>query len=273
MTKSTPQSPVPKSTDGPKSNCQLSILIPFVSDGLNLKMLLKLSSALLHFPCEILIIAENDSANHSPEQLNNDKISLRTVCTPETGLTNAIKAGFEAARAERVLIFAADEVGPILAIDDMFDLMNEGCDIVSCTRYKYGGRRLGSSLLAHGLSRLANWSFSLLAGSAFSDVTTGVKMLRRDLLKEIDLTAKSVGWAVAFEISIKTQMMGFKLGEVPTISVDRLYGGTSRFNVLTWSIEYLRWFFWGCWTLRRSKDKTPNHELLVKKSSLSISIR
>jgi len=42
-----------------------------------------------------------------------------------------------------ILIFAADEVGPVLAIEDMIALIREGCDFVSCTRYAHGGRRLG----------------------------------------------------------------------------------------------------------------------------------
>ena len=44
---------------------------------------------------------------------------------------------------------------------------------------------------------------------------------------------------------MKAQLAGFRLGEVPIISVDRLYGGTSTFKLGPWVIEYLRWFVWG----------------------------
>jgi len=35
------------------------------------------------------------------------------------------------------------------------------------------------------------------------------------------------------------------IGEVPIISVDRLYGGSSSFILLAWLKEYLKCFLWG----------------------------
>ncbi len=168
------------------------------------------------------------------------------------GVANAIRAGVARANGKYILIFAADEVGPVLAIDDMLELMEQGCDLVSCTRYAYGGRRLGGSIFGGFLSRLANRLFSQLAGSALTDATTGIKMFRRDAFARLDLTSRPVGWAVAFEISIKAQLQGFRLGEVPIISIDRLYGGTSTFKLGSWTVEYLRWFVWGTRALRRA---------------------
>ena len=75
------------------------------------------------------------------------------------GILNALRAGVEAAQGKYVLIFAADEVGPVLAIDDMIALMDAGCEFVSCTRYAHGGRRLGGSWIGGVLSRLANRLF------------------------------------------------------------------------------------------------------------------
>lgn len=161
------------------------------------------------------------------------------------GIVNALRAGVDASCGEYILIFAADEVGPVLAIDDMLYLMDVGCDLVSCTRYAHGGRRLGGSKIGHLLSWAANKLFLYLFKSSLTDCTTGIKMFRKTLFNEIKFESSPVGWAVAFELSIKAQLNGCKLGEVPIISIDRLFGGESTFKLGPWFVQYLRWFIWG----------------------------
>jgi dolichol-phosphate mannosyltransferase len=161
------------------------------------------------------------------------------------GILNALRSGVGEARGKYVLIFAADEVGPVLAIDDMIALMDQGCDFVSCTRYAHGGRRLGGSWIGGMLSRVANWMFCRLSGCRLTDATTGIKMFKPALFEQLHLQARPIGWAVAFEMGIKAQLAGLRLGEVPIVSIDRLYGGKSTFALGSWTIEYLRWFLWG----------------------------
>ena len=120
------------------------------------------------------------------------------------------------------MIFAADEVGPVLAIDDMIALMEQGCEFVSCTRYAHGGRRLGGSFIGGLLSRLANSLFCRLSGCRLPDATTGIKMFKPELFERRGLEARQVGWAVAFEMGIKAQLAGLKLGRVPNSSSEPL---------------------------------------------------
>jgi dolichol-phosphate mannosyltransferase len=190
---------------------------------------------------------------------------LRTLHnTLGAGVINAIRAGVEAAAGDIILIFAADEVGPVLAIDDMLTLMDDGCDFVSCTRYAHGGRRLGGSVIGGVLSRLANRLFHALAGSALTDSTTGIKMFRRARFADFDLQSRPVGWAVAFEMAIKAQIMGLRLGEVPIVSIDRLFGGESTFRLGPWTMEYLRWFLWGMKRLHRAPKGAQRGEAVVR---------
>jgi hypothetical protein len=135
----------------------------------------------------------------------------------------------------------------------MLALMEDGCDFVSCTRYAHGGRRLGGSWIGGKLSRAANRWFCRLSGCRLTDATTGIKMFRPALLEQLHLEARPIGWAVAFEMGIKAQLAGLRLGEVPIVSIDRLYGGESTFRLGPWVSEYMRWFLWGLrqsWTQR-----------------------
>ncbi|MBI3319835.1 MAG: hypothetical protein HYZ89_04535, partial [Candidatus Omnitrophica bacterium] len=97
-----------------------------------------------------------------------------------------------------------------------------------------------------------------LTGSVLTDATTGIKMIRRSVFERLTLEATSGGWSVAFELAIKAQLAGFRVGEVPIVSIDRLFGGTSTFTVGPWVRDYLRWFLWGVGRLQRSHAaRTP----------------
>jgi dolichol-phosphate mannosyltransferase len=232
----------------------LSILLPVRNEGINLRIMVKLLRAMVEVPHEILIVHDTPDDDSIPvaQDMQNDHTNLRLVHNQYgRGVVNAIRAGVEAAVGDYVLLFAADEVGPLLAIEEMLALMEEGCDLVSCSRYAHGGRRLGGSVIGGALSRLANRLFHRLAGCVLSDATTGIKLFRRSLFHSLHLEARPVGWAVTFEMAMKAQLAGWQLGEVPIISIDRLYGGKSTFRLGPWTGEYLRWFVWGWQHLRR----------------------
>lgn len=231
------------------SRCHLlSILLPVRNEGLNLLIMLKMLRAVVEEPHEVLVICDSPDDTSMPivEEVRKNYPELRGVHnTRGRGVVNAIRAGVAASEGDVILIFAADEVGPVLAMQDMIALIREGCDFISCTRYAHGGRRLGGSLLGGILSRCANWLFHRLCASPFTDATTGIKMFRKEVFPLLSLQSRPVGWAVAFEMAIKAQHAGLRLGEVPIVSIDRLYGGNSTFRIGPWVVEYSRWFLWG----------------------------
>lgn len=234
----------------------VSIVMPVRNEGLNLRIMLKILNAVVDVPHEVLVVvdAHDDASIPVVEEVSPQYARLFVVNnTRGRGILNALRAGVEAAHGRYILIFAADEVGPVLAIDDMIALMDGGCEFVSCTRYAHGGRRLGGSWTGGLLSRTANRLFRHLSGCQLTDATTGIKMFTRDVFHRLDLEAKPVGWAVAFEMAIKAQLAGLRLGEVPIVSIDRLYGGKSTFRLGPWTTEYFRWFIWGLTALRRTR--------------------
>ena len=226
----------------------LSILLPVRNEGINLRIMLKILRAVVELRHEVLVIydsAGDDSITvvNDVRQVYPELRGIQNTLGP--GVVNAIRAGVDASEGDVILIFAADEVGPVLAIEDMIALIRDGCDFVSCTRYAHGGRRLGGSLVNGVLSHTANWLFHRIAASPFTDATTGIKMFRKEIFSFLNLESRPVGWTVAFEMAIKAQQAGLRLGEVPIVSIDRLYGGESTFRLAPWMVEYSRWFLWG----------------------------
>ncbi|MEK6984362.1 MAG: glycosyltransferase [Nanoarchaeota archaeon] len=227
---------------------KISIIIPVLNEGVNLRMMLKIIKATIEVPHEVLVVYDSLDDNSIPvvKAVQKNYPSLRGIHNKlGRGVINAIKSGVNNSRGDYVLILSADDIGPLLTVEDMVYLMDKGCDFVSATRYAHGGRILGGYLISRLLSRIANKSFYLLSRSALSDLTLGVKMFRRSIFNKLSLEAKPVGWAVAFEFAIKAQLAGLKLGEVPIISINRFYGGKSSFKLGPWVIEYTKWFVWG----------------------------
>ena len=241
-----------------KQNVKLSILMPVLNEGVNLKIMLKILRATIEVPHEVLIVYDipNDDSIPVVKAMQKNYPKLKLVYNQlGRGIPNAIKAGVDAAVGDYILIIVADDIGPVLAVEDMISLMDEGCDLVSATRYAYGGRNIGGAFIGRFLSRIANKLFCILSGSVLTDSTIGIKIFRRLLFNQIKLESKPVGWAVAFELSMKAQLAGWKLGEVPMISINRFYGGKSSFKFGPWVSEYTKWFLWGLKHLYNSKNR------------------
>lgn len=251
-----------------KSPLKLSILMPVRNEGINVEMMLRILNAVIDVKYEILIIHDTTDDDTIPvikkvqPKLKNIRLILNNF---GRGVPNAIKAGVNSVRGEYILIFAVDDAGPALAINDMIKLLDEGSDFVSCTRYSYGGRRLGGSWIEGMFSRVANRLFNQLSGSVLTDSTTGFKMFKKTFFDKIIIESNPKGWAVVFELAVKAQAAGLKLGEVPIVSIDRLYGGKSTFSLGPWTREYLRWFIWG--VVHLYGKKPPSNKVKIPTST------
>ena len=237
---------------------KLSVIIPVLNESINLKMLLPILKGIVNSTYEILIVYDisNDDSIPTVKVMQKKYPRLKLVHNElGRGVINAIKSGVNNAVGNYVLIIAADDFGAIFAINDMVSLMDDGCDLVNGTRYAYGGKNITDSLISKFLSTIANKMFHTLSGSVLTDPTLGVKMFRRLRFNQINLKSKPVGWAVSFEFAMKTQLAGWKLGEVPLISLNRIYGGKSSFKLGPWIVEYTKWFLWGLIKLPHLKTK------------------
>lgn len=234
----------------------VTILLPVRNEEMNLRILLRIFRTAIEYPHELLVVHDTTDDKSIPvvREAQPTYPEVRLVHNQlGRGVINAIRAGVAEATADIVVILCADDTGPVLVVDDMLALMRQGCGFVSVTRYAHGGRRLGGSPLGAFLSRTANWLFHNVVRSPFTDATTGCKMFRKSSFKDFRLESQPIGWAFAFEMAIKAQHLGLKLGEVPLVSVDRLFGGQSTFRPGPWIAEYSRWFIWGIGQMWRNR--------------------
>ena len=236
---------------------KLSIILPVYNEKESLGIMVRLLKSSLNFENEILIIYDNlnDNSYSESKKLEKELSNIRVIHNDiHPGVKFAIDKGVREAKYEIIFITAVDEIFPIIAIEDMIKLILENnYQFVSGTRYSKGGMRLGGSFLGSILSKFANKLFKLLTNFPLSDCTTGIKMMKKEVWKKIKLDSKAIGWAFAFELTIKAFLDGYKVNEVPLKSVDRLFGGSSTFKPWPWIKEYLKWFLWGLFKVRKIK--------------------
>ena len=236
---------------------KLSIILPVYNEKESLGIMVRLLKSSLNFENEILIIYDNlnDNSYSESKKLEKELSNIRVIHNDiHPGVKFAIDKGVREAKYEIIFITAVDEIFPIIAIEDMIKLILENnYQFVSGTRYSKGGMRLGGSFLGSILSKFANKLFKLLTNFPLSDCTTGIKMMKKEVWEKIKLDSKAIGWAFAFELTIKAFLDGYKVNEVPLKSVDRLFGGSSTFKPWPWIKEYLKWFLWGLFKVRKIK--------------------
>ncbi len=243
---------------------RISIVVPVFNEGINLDIMLRIIEAIVKSPHEVLVVydfPEDDSIPVAKEVQKNYS-NIRLVHNDiGRGAINAIKKGVGEAKGKYAVTLMADDIGPVFALDAMADLMDMDCELVSCTRYAFGGKVFGGSLKQKILSKTANTIFRIVTSSKLTDATFGPKMFKPELFQKINIESTR-GWAVSFELSIKIQAMGFRVGEVPITSINRFYGGKSTFSLGSWLGDYLKWFFAGIKLLRGKTLPAP----LVKRA-------
>ena len=246
----------------------LSVIVPVRNEKAGIKMTINILNATLEdYPFEILTVYDSNKDTTIPVLKKLQKRYPNIVLVLNDmgeGLPNAIKKAARKSRGDILLITPADEVFPIISYTDMLKLMiQHNCGFVSGTRYSLGGKRLGGSMIGALLSRVANFLFRAVLRSPFSDVTTGVKMMKKSTFNLITIESNPVGWAFAAELALKATLLDVRLGEAPIIAIDRIFGGQSSFRLLPWVFEYARWFFWGLKNIWKFINKSKKETITI----------
>ena len=231
----------------------LSILVPVRNEGANLEIFVKMLETFVETPHEILIIhdTKDDNSIDVVKRLSDKFNNLRLIHnTRGVGIPNAFKSGVEAANYEYLMMLVADDIGFVFSVEHMVSLMDGGYDLVHGSRMLPGSKTMNGAFFHRQLAKFGNKIFNFISGSLLTDPTLGIKVFRKSKLRELNLTAKPVGWAILYELALKSQKHNWKVAEVPVISIDRVFGGVSTFSY-GWIKEYGKWFFWGITNLKK----------------------
>jgi dolichol-phosphate mannosyltransferase len=157
------------------------------------------------------------------------------------GVVNALKTGLKSLDGV-ILVIMGDLSDELAKIDLMYAKIMEGYDIVCGSRYVRGGRQIDGPVFKGFLSRMAGLSLYYFAGIPTHDVTNSFKMYTKKVIDSIKIESNG-GFEIGMEIVLKAHFKGFKVTEVPSVSLDRV-AGESKFRLIKWLPKYLYWYFW-----------------------------
>jgi dolichol-phosphate mannosyltransferase len=234
----------------------LTITIPVYQEAGNIEKMIRQLEASVSVPHQLAIVYDCEDDNTLPvvrklmPEFHNVAL-LRNRHGNGAGVINAIKTGFYETRSDYVCLVTGDCTDQPDAIVPMFELALSGNHLVSGTRYRKGGRKVGGPWVQTKLSQWGNWWFGTLTGLPISDPTYSFKLYSRRLLDTVTITTEG-GWAISLELSIRAHLAGFRMAEVGTLWLDRQIG-ESKFRLAGWLPVYLKLFLWGCWKINAKR--------------------
>lgn len=170
------------------------------------------------------IVVVDGSDDRTPDIASN--LGAKVIRQEPKGYGIAVKLALMSATRDIIITTDCDDTYPMEDIPRFIHLINEGYDVVS-------GSRLGKNIDTMPiLNRFGNWLFatitSILYGVSVTDVTTGMRAYRRDVIHNINWT-ENVG--LSAELLFRPALRRYKIIEIPIDYKERL--GETKLNPIT----------------------------------------
>jgi len=236
----------------------LTIVIPVYNEGANFRALWGELISGIKTPFTALVVYDFDQDNTLP-------VAREIIAAGETRLTlrknaygrgvnNAIKTGLEAVERGPVLVTMADLSDELTAVDRMYELYQQGFDVVCGSRYMKGGQLIGGPFLKQLMSRVSGLTLHYFRGLPTHDATNSFKLYDAAMVHDVKVESVA-GFELGLELTVKAFLNGYRIAEIPSTWRDRT-AGTSRFRVLHWLPHYLKWYFYA-FQPKRKKTRAP----------------
>lgn len=200
----------------------LSILFPVFRDSKTIEILIKKSISLceeLKLDYEIVIVddccPENSGQIAKNYMKNNNKIKLVTHETNK-GYGESIKSGLKLCSKSWILQTDGDNQYDVNDLKEMLKIIHN-YDCVITFRYKkiYSSTRIL-------ISWVYNKIIQILFKSKFRDISTGLRLIKSEPLKNIQLNSQNA--FIGAEIAIKLMLKGYQVGEIGISTYPRKFG-------------------------------------------------
>jgi dolichol-phosphate mannosyltransferase len=240
---------------------RLDIIIPVYNEGANIVPTLASIAQAVKTPNRVLICYDSEDDDTLPAIRNNREalgdLTIEFVRNSGSGAHGAVLTGFAASTAPYLLVFPADDDYNAGQIDAMVAKAEAGCDVVCASRFMAGGGMYGCPWLKAGLVRAANFTLYHLARLPTHDASNGFRLFSRHAFTQIEIESTR-GFCYSIELLVKCHRLGWPISEVPVRWFQRTHG-ESRFQVLNWLPDYLRWYRYAFATtyLLRRADSVP----------------
>lgn len=189
----------------------LAIVIPAWNERENLELLLPALQeevASLGLTAEIAVV---EGGSHDGTCEAAERRGAHVVLQKERGYGGALLAGFAATTAPYIVTMDADLSHRPVFLEELWKRRDEA-EVLIASRYVAGGRA-DMGWFRRLLSYLLNRTYSRVLSLPLSDLSSGFRMYRRDVLTGLKLQARD--FDVLEEILIRIHAEGWRIQEVP----------------------------------------------------------
>jgi glycosyltransferase involved in cell wall biosynthesis len=170
------------------------------------------------------IVVVDGSKDRTPDIA--ESLGARVIRQEPKGYGVAVKLALVSATRDIIITTDCDDTYPMEEIPKFIKLIKDGYDVVS-------GSRLSKNVAPMPVfNRLGNWLFasvtSTLYGIRVTDVTTGMRAYRREVIHSINWT-ENVG--LSAELLFRPALKSYKIIEIPIDYKERL--GETKLNPIT----------------------------------------
>ncbi len=217
----------------------ISIVVPTYNEKDNICPLLsRIHGALGSLPHEVIFV--DDSTDETPQIIagiaESDPSVVLRHRDSEKGLATAVVCGFKMAKGDFVACMDADLQHPPEVLVDMYAAMLAHADMAIPSRFIPGGDDGGLDIFRKIVSGSARYLGKILLPCLrhISDPTSGLFMIRRELLQNVELNP--IGWKIMVEVLAMCPVN--KVLETPYAFQDR-ENGESKLSAKV-SLQYVR---------------------------------
>lgn len=241
----------------------LDIVIPVYNEGSNILKVLNALCDATRTPFRVLICYddESDDTLEALKDFTDTRCEIVKVRNRGRGAHGAVVTGFSEGEAPAAITWPADDSFNAPIIDTMYREYLNGSHVVCASRFIRGGCMVGAPWLKSLLVRSSAFTLYYLARLPARDASNGLRLFSRRLLDRARIES-SLGFAYGIELLVKCHRLGWNIADVPAAWFERT-SGRSRFRVIRWLPEYLRWYFYAFATtyLGRGPETVPGNEI------------
>ena len=232
---------------------KISIVVPAHNEKDNISDIINSIEQTVSIEHELVIVNDHstDGTKELVQGLMSKYSNLRLVENKsEKGFANTLRTGFSNVTYELVVPVMADLCDELSTINQMYNKITQGYDVVCGSRYMKGGGHIAGPKLKGFFSSLVGRSLHLLLKLPTHDISNAFKMYRKSVLES--LTLESQAYEISMEIPLKAYYLGFKITEVPTVWRGRTKG-KSNFKIFKLLPNYLKLYIWAIFKAIRLK--------------------
>jgi glycosyltransferase involved in cell wall biosynthesis len=209
----------PTRQPGPRTpERSISVVIPAKNEARNIAWVLE---RIPSFVDEIIVV-DGLSTDGTLEVAKMIAPDVVVVHEARPGKGTALRAGFDAARGDYVIMLDADGSMDPGEIASFVDVLDAGYEFVKGSRFLPGGGTTDMTWLRQfGNARLLELA-NTLYGTDFSELCYGYCGFRRRALESLELDA--VGFEIETQIVTRAVKRGLRIAEVPSVESPRRFG-------------------------------------------------